>query len=205
MAPTKKIANLLVISFCLALFMNVSLQGDQLQNGNITYQITSLDFGEGYSASGRITTDGTIGPLDTSNLVSWNISVIDANIGEDDHVFTKSNSHWYAKKFSTDNVNLNVDFPDGVLQVQSNQTQPTDDQDCGTHITCHSLSLARFDFNRNYAYYSNNIDGFSAKIEDIGSSPSYIAATIPEPATLSLFILGALLFLPRHRRFSFNT
>ena len=44
---------------------------------NITYNV-NLTFGSAGSMVGTITTDGTIGVLSTSNIVSWNLTLADS-------------------------------------------------------------------------------------------------------------------------------
>ena len=56
---------------------------------NITYNV-NLTFGSAGSMVGTITTDGTLGVLTTSNIVSWNLTLADS--ATNSTLLTPSNS-----------------------------------------------------------------------------------------------------------------
>ncbi|MEM1168336.1 MAG: PEP-CTERM sorting domain-containing protein [Cyanobacteria bacterium P01_H01_bin.35] len=171
-----------------------------------TFNITPLDFGDGFVATGTITTDDTIGALTADNLTSWNIMVTDG-IGASGFTFTETNSKLIpnSQGISTDGNQLNVAFPNGVLQFDSltrNRNPIFPD---------YSISLARFDLGRNLAAYGNSIDAFSLfslSIDGLADSSTYVAgelastlpptATTPEPTTLfALAMVGGSLLLTK--------
>jgi len=54
------------------------------------YELAPLDLGSGYSLSGAIFTDGTMGPLSAANVTNWSLKVTAIN----DIVYTPSNTHY---------------------------------------------------------------------------------------------------------------
>ncbi|MGD1806317.1 PEP-CTERM sorting domain-containing protein [Dapis sp. BLCC M126] len=166
-----------------------------------TFNITPLDFGDGFVATGTITTDDTIGALTADNLTSWNIMVTDG-IGASGFTFTETNSRLIgnSKGISTDGNQLNVAFPNGVLQFNSLTGNPA--------FADYTITLARFDLGRNSASYSNSIDFVNPSIDGLADSATYVAgelastlpptATTPEPTTLfALAMVGGSLLLTK--------
>jgi len=112
-----------------------------------TYDISPFNLPSGFSVSGTIETDGTIGLLSTINVVSWNISIS----GTPSFSITPANSSINSTVFSNVTATaeeLQVAFPDGVLQFNFTGPFSSTVPDCGNCIES-GLSLARFDFGRN--------------------------------------------------------
>ena len=65
---------------------------------NITYNV-SLTFGSAGSMVGTITTDGTLGVLNTSNIVSWNLTLADSPTNST--LLTPSNSAFSSGNYNT--------------------------------------------------------------------------------------------------------
>jgi hypothetical protein len=65
---------------------------------NITYNV-NLTFGSAGSMVGTITTDGTIGVLNTSNIVSWNLTLADS--ATNSTLLTPSNSAFSSGNYNT--------------------------------------------------------------------------------------------------------
>ncbi len=65
---------------------------------NITYNV-HLTFGSAGSMVGTITTDGTIGVLNTSNIVSWNLTLADS--ATNSTILTPSNSAFSSGNYNT--------------------------------------------------------------------------------------------------------
>ncbi|MGB3507978.1 MAG: PEP-CTERM sorting domain-containing protein, partial [Microcoleaceae cyanobacterium] len=165
----------------------------------MTFNLTPLDFGDGFKASGTITTDGTIGALTGDNLASWNVNVTDGIDGSG-FTFTETNSD--ANPFqavSTDGNQLNVAFPNGILQFESL---------AGGDFPNYFITLARSNRGANLAGYGNGIDRFRKTISLSTDSSTYVAGVIapdatevPEPITIlgSLTALGFGAVLKRQK------
>jgi Collagen triple helix repeat (20 copies) len=65
---------------------------------NITYNV-NLTFGSAGSMFGTITTDGTLGVLNTSNIVSWNLTLADS--ATNSTILTPSNSAFSSGNYNT--------------------------------------------------------------------------------------------------------
>ncbi|CCQ48999.1 PEP-CTERM sorting domain-containing protein [Crocosphaera watsonii WH 8501] len=169
----KKLAFLGLFSAISALSANYAAQA-------AVFNINSLDFGDGFVASGTITTDDTIGSLTSANLTNWDITVTDG-VGGSGFNFTETNSGAFIQGLSTDGTQLTVLFPNGVLQFQT---------PVNPFLSDFVLSLARFDFGRNRAAYINRIDVIDVDIDPLASSSPYIigelaeTTTTPEPGSI---------------------
>ncbi len=78
---------------------------------NTDFIISPLDLGSGYTLTGHIVTDGTVGPLTSVNIVSWDITVTAA----DDYVFNPTNTSNLSFLVHTDGNTITVQTsPDGI-------------------------------------------------------------------------------------------
>ena len=159
----------------LGLFATISALSAHSAAQAAVFDIISLDYGDGFIASGTITTDNTIGSLTLANLTNWDITVTDG-VGGSGFNFTETNSFpQVVSGLSTDGTQLTVPFPNGILQFASNQ-ETDGDRDF-------IVSLARFDLGRNLAAYTNLIDGVFPEISPLASSSPYVIGELAETTT----------------------
>lgn len=155
------------------------------------FDLVPLDFGDGLTMTGSITTDGTIGALTGDNLLDWRIVIREvSSFG----VFNESNSRVFtADGVSTDGQSIFVANPDGGWAFSR--------WPVGPDITL--IQLADFtDANApgGQALFTNP---FTYEVlTPLSYDPSYIAATlrVPEPDALLLAAIGAAFAVVSHSR-----
>lgn len=170
----------------------------------LTYEITPVNLAaSGFSFTGTVTTDGTLGALAPENVVDWSVLVS----GPLTFTITPANSHLNDTVFlnvSATADEIRVAFPGGNFQWNLNAPFTSTVSTCG-NCDEGGVQLFRSDFGRNHQgiflvdFAENdddpNFDDFQTPVvaED---ATFYLAATIvPEPATALLLGLGlALLF-----------
>lgn len=155
------------------------------------FDLVPLDFGDGLTMTGSITTDGTIGALTGDNLLDWKIAIREvSSFG----VFNESNSRVFAADgVSTDGQSIFVTNPDGAWAFAR--------WPVGPDITL--IQLADFTDANAPGGQSLFTNPFTYEVlTPLSNDPSYIAATlrVPEPNALLLAALGAVFVVVSHWR-----
>ena len=101
-----KIARLITISVLLAL----SIAGSGA--AQVVFKLKPVILSSGWQISGTLTTDGTVGPLTSANIVDWNVKVVQTI----DMVWTEKDSNdLNISGVSTDGKKIHVaTSPDGI-------------------------------------------------------------------------------------------
>jgi hypothetical protein len=173
----------------------------------LTYQVTPVNLAaSGFTFTGTVTTDDTIGALAAENLVDWNILVS----GPLTFTITPANSHLNDTVFrlvSATADEIRVAFPEGNFQFNLEGPFTSTVPACG-NCDEGGVQLFRSDFGRNHQGIS--LQDFTDQDPDFsdfqtpvvtGDATFYVAATIvPEPAGALLLGLGALGFFALRRR-----
>ena len=68
------------------------------------FQVTPLDLGSGFTLTGTISTDGTVGSLNATNITAWNVTVTSVQ----DYVFNRSNTVNLSSSVYSDGGHLSV-------------------------------------------------------------------------------------------------
>jgi hypothetical protein len=158
--------------------------------GDVTYNLISYPaLQDGYTLSGTITTDGSIGTAETgANIISWNINIPGAA--------------GFPLNPGDSSIDFNGDFittASGLLELAA-PTDPTARNSISFNSTVTfkaSIAWSRyspsFDFDL-YTAGSENIAFWDAKApvnDSVGGDPWIIASTVPEPGSLALAVLGS--------------
>ncbi len=137
--------------------------------------------------TGTIVTDGSVGLLNNSNLLSWDILVRE----QTDDIFTQSNSVLGpdVSMFAADSNSLRIANPGGYLEFLKTAM--------GGHK--HSIQLADFvDGNNQAGYFFGSLT--TEILSPLSSQSSYVVASaIPEPCS-GILLLGMLAALSQYRR-----
>jgi hypothetical protein len=181
-----------------------------------TYQIEPAGYdGSNIVTGGTLTTDGTLGPLSTSNIVSMSVDIsLRSFVGNSSGVF------------ETFDGSTTLDLTNSTLTIEGIvQATPTDirieraDQGgeknilslIGTEGASVTWSSAYYEFDLSAIFGGAGIvTGFSHTI-GISAPPAgatwaglsasgEIAQAVPEPTTMSMALLGLLILLPKSRR-----
>ena len=150
------------------------LAGTHAAGGGNVFQITPLTFSGGVTLTGTVTTDGTIGTLDASNIVDWNITAQQVTTD----VFDASNSalNTSGMQVSADGRHVTVDVPGGYLEF--------DKSPLGARK--YALSLADFTTEPGTAgYYQGRLAVTTVDLAAAGASYE-VTAPVPVPAAIWL-------------------
>jgi hypothetical protein len=170
----------------------------------LIYQITPVNLAaSGFSFTGTVTTDGTLGALAPENVVDWSILVS----GSFAFTITPANSHLNDTVFANASATadeIHVAFPNGNFQFNLEGPFTSTLPGCG-NCDEGAVQLFRSDLGRNHQGMSlvdfddndPNVSDFQTPVVT-GDATFYLAATIvPEPALALL--LGFGLWATRRR------
>ena len=156
----------------------------------ITYDVGTINFSGGHTLSGTIDTDGTLGSLGSSNITDSDITV------SGPFPFT-----------------FDISTLSGVSDVSATATELTttgffafeDDvigSPCDAGSSCNAW-LVWEDFAPVIEYRIRDITLVTTPAHELETpfgSPMLIGTAVPEPAALSIVMIGGLLLLHRYRR-----
>jgi hypothetical protein len=170
---------------------------------DITYSLQNYPADQdGHTLSGTITTDGHIGPLSSSDIKSWTVTIDSTTFASTDPQASVEIPDTKAVLASSTAITIAFD-PVGAPNFNYFSLSSEPD---GTMATLSSLSYERDDTERTYAAFLNN-GPFLWLTDDPhmgGTDPWVIAAVVPEPSTAIVAAFGAVAFLAygwfRHRR-----
>jgi hypothetical protein len=173
----------------------------------LTYQITPVNLAaSGFSFTGTITTDGTLGALAAEDVVDWSILVA----GPLTFTLTPANSHLndtVFKNVSATADEIHVAFPEGNFQWNLEGPFTSTVPSCG-NCTEGGVQLFRSDFGRNHQGIAlvdftdddPHFDDFQTPVV-ADDATFYLAATlVPEPMLALLLGAAALGGAARRRR-----
>jgi hypothetical protein len=171
---------------------------------DITYNIVDYPADQnGHTVSGSITTDGHIGPLSSSDIKSWTVTIDSTTFASTDPQALVSIPDTKAVLASSTAITIAFD-PIGAPNF--NEVALSSEPD-GTMATLSSLAYERDFTSRSYSAFLNNgpFLWFTDDPHMGGTDPWVIAtATVPEPPTAIVAVFGAVAFLAygwsRHHR-----
>lgn len=156
------------------------------------YDLIPIDLGAPYSMFGHILTDGTVGPINETNILDWSITVRE----QSEDLFDENNSTISAfSNITATPTELLADNPDGELEFLKGI------------ISLHKWSIQLADFvdpDNQAGYFYGRL--FNQISSPLSGDASYILAisdeggAIPEPTTLTLLGLGVAGLLGRRQQ-----
>jgi len=72
----KSMGRLITLRICMLVLPMYTLMGEHLSADPITYDIGTINFPGGHTATGTITTNGMIGPLSPADFTAWTVNVV---------------------------------------------------------------------------------------------------------------------------------
>jgi hypothetical protein len=196
----RKLGRFLIVAFVMAQLGCLASRASDITynfNTTITSAVPTGNSAQSDSIVGTLTTDGTIGVLGTSNILSWNLALNDLITPADDFTLTDSNSTVLedtGSALSATATTLSFDFGGtGEFLIQIT-TGPFS----GTHYFCFSTGGACI-AGESIVPLQISTDGVVATgaSEPIGNQPlgppiTPTTGVTPEPATFGLMLTGLL-------------
>lgn len=189
-----------LVRFLMIAFVTATL-GSVAARANIIYPVnTSITSAnptgnplQSNTVSGFITTDGTIGVLGTSSILSWNLNLVDGLNAANDFDLTPANSTVVedtGSALSATSTALLFNFSGtGEFLIQANTPGPFS----GFRYFCFSTGSACL-AGETISPQFISVDGVVATgaAGPIGTQPLAPSSSVPEPSTYGLMITGGL-------------
>ena len=154
-----------------------------------TYELSDMGIHDGFVTTGTITTNGTIGAITDSDIVSWSITSSDGNT---------------TFEFDSSLTNQAVTMHSTSFTATADQILMPDDSvivfrlERGVGVRDRVLLWDRRIENR-FTMYDHSIPQTYFLTDSLFSSGPFVFATVPEPGTLLLLGLSTVACLNRRR------
>lgn len=143
------------------------------------------------SVVGSLTTDGVIGPLGPSDILNWNLQLVDNLNSANDYDLTPSDSTLVedtGSALSATATGLSFDYSgSGEFLIQANDPGPYS----GSHYFCFSTGgacLAGETISPGFIYADGAV--LTGESAPVGTQPIGVAGGVPETPTWAMMILG---------------